>query len=165
MCIRDRNPSVQQPCTNTDFENGTISGWVASQSNFTNSLTMAGFSPVATTQINPVVPGNDPNLGALLQQVPAGGGNYAVRLGPTGASAGGKAYRLSQAFTVTAANSVFIYRYAVVLNKAPHSCTQQPFFNVSFKDCNNNPIPCGAYNVTSAGTSCSTCLLYTSRCV
>lgn len=150
------NPSVQQPCTNVDFENGTISGWTASQSNFTNSLTMAGFSPVATTQIITVGPGNDPNLGAALQQVPAGGGNYAARLGPTGSSSGGKAYRLSQSFNVTAANSVFIYKYAVVLNKAPHQCTEQPFFNVTFKDCNNNAIPCGSYNVTSAGSACST---------
>lgn len=150
------NPSVQQPCTNPDFENGTISGWTASQSNFSNSLTMAGFSPVATTQIITVTPGNDPNLGAVLQRVPPGGGNYAARLGPTGSTSGGKAYRLSQTFTVTPANSVFIYRYAVVLNKAPHLCTEQPFFNVSFKDCNNNAIPCGSYNVTSAGTSCST---------
>ena len=149
-------PTVQLPCTNVDFENGTISGWTASQSNFSNSLTMAGFSPVATTQIITVTPGNDPNLGAVLPRVPVGGGNYAARLGPTGSSSGGKAYRLSQSFNVTAANSVFIYKYAVVLNKAPHSCTEQPFFNVSFKDCNNNPIPCGAYNVTSNGSSCST---------
>lgn len=150
------NPSVQQPCTNPDFENGTIAGWTAAQSNFSNSLTMAGFSPVATTQIITVGPGNDPNLGAALPTVPAGGGNFAARLGPTGSGQGGKAYRLSQTFTVTPANSVFIYRYAVVLNKAPHQCTEQPFFNVSFKDCNNNAIPCGSYNVTSAGSSCST---------
>jgi len=150
------NPGVQQPCTNPDFENGTISGWTAAQGPSNNSLTMAGCCPNTTSQIVTVTPGNDPNLGAALPRVPAGGGNFAARLGPTGSSSGGTAYRLSQTFTVTPANSVFIYRYAVVLNKAPHSCSQQPFFNVSFRDCNNNPIPCGQYNVTAAGSACST---------
>jgi hypothetical protein len=43
----------------------------------------------------------------------------------------------------------------LLLNKAPHSCSEQPFFNVSFKDCSGNPIPCGQYNVTAIGSSCS----------
>lgn len=148
-------PSVQQPCTNPDFENGTLGGWTAEQSPNNNSQTMLPWASAATSQAIVVTPGADPNI-AALPRVPPGGGNYACRIGPTGSSSGGTSYRLSQTFTVTPANSVFIYKYAVVLNKAPHSCSQQPFFNVTFKDCNNNAIPCGAYNVTSAGSACST---------
>lgn len=148
-------PTVQGPCSNPDFETGTLAGWTATQGPNNNSLTMAGCCPNTTSQAVIVTPGNDPSLGALLPTVPPGGGNFACRLGPNGTSAGGVSYRISQTFTVTPANSVFIYRYAVVLNKAPHTCSEQPFFNVSFKDCNGNPIPCGQYNVTAIGSSCS----------
>jgi gliding motility-associated-like protein len=150
-------PTVQGPCSNPDFETGTTAGWTAEQSNNNNSLTMLPWGSAATTQATIVTPGNDPNIGALLQRVPPGGGNFTCRLGPTGATTGGKSYRLTQSFTVTAANSAFVYRYAVMLNNSsPHSCTQQPFFNVSFKDCSNNPIPCGQYNVAAVGSGCST---------
>lgn len=147
-------PTVQGPCSNPDFENGTLSGWTATQGPNNNSLTMAGCCPNTTSQIVVVTPGADPNV-AAIPRVPPGGGNFACRLGPTGTSSGGTSYRMAQSFTVTPANSVFIYKYAVLLNKAPHSCSEQPFFNVSFKDCNGNPIPCGQYNVTAIGTSCS----------
>lgn len=147
-------PTVQGPCSNPDFENGTLSGWTATEGPNNNSLTMAGCCPNTTSQIVVVTPGADPNV-ASIPRVPPGGGNFACRLGPTGTSSGGTSYRMSQSFTVTPANSVFIYKYAVLLNKAPHSCSEQPFFNVSFKDCNGNPIPCGQYNVTAIGTSCS----------
>jgi hypothetical protein len=115
---------------------------------------MAGCCPNTTSQAVIVTAGTDPNVPAI-QRVPPGGGNFTCRLGPTGVSSGGTSYRLSQSFTVTPANSVFIYKYAVLLNKAPHSCSEQPFFNVSFKDCSGNPIPCGQYNVTAIGSSCS----------
>jgi gliding motility-associated-like protein len=147
-------PEVQGPCSNPDFETGTIAGWTATQGPNNNSLTMAGCCPNTTSQAVIVTAGTDPNVPAI-QRVPPGGGNFTCRLGPTGVSSGGTSYRLSQSFTVTPANSVFIYKYAVLLNKAPHNCSEQPFFNVSFKDCSGNPIPCGQYNVTAIGSSCS----------
>lgn len=149
------DPTVQGPCSNPDFETGTTAGWAASQSPNNNSLTMLPWTSSATSQVVIVGPGNDPNVGAVVPTVPPGGGNFACRIGPTGVSSGGTSYRMKQTFTVTPANSVFIYKYAVVLNKAPHTCSEQPFFNVSFKDCSGNPIPCGQYNVTAIGSSCS----------
>ena len=147
------NPTVQAPCSNPDFETGTLAGWNAVQSPNNNSQTMLPFTAGATANIIVVPPGPDPN-GLPITQVSPGGGSFAARLGTTGASSGGYSYRLSQTFTVTAANSVFIYKYAVALNKAPHSCTEQPFFNITFADCSNNPIPCGAYAVTAIGSGC-----------
>lgn len=148
-------PTPQAPCTNPDFETGNFTGWTRTRSNNNNSNTMLPWAGAATTNISIVTPGNDPNLGATLQRVPPGGGNFAARLNTTGAGDGGYSYRLEQTFNVTAANSVFIYRYAVVLNAAPHSCSEQPFFNITFRDCNNNPIPCGQFQEVAQSSSCS----------
>lgn len=148
-------PVVQGPCSNPGFETGTTAGWTTSESPNNNSQTMLPWSNLANNQANVVGTGFDPNV-PTLPTVPAGGGNFALRLGPTGFTTGGNSYRASQTFTVTAANSVFIYRYAVVLNNtSPHSCSEQPFFNTRFEDCNNNNITCGAYNVSANGTGCS----------
>ncbi len=146
------NPSVQAPCTNVDFETGNTTGWTMTQGNNANSVTHAGCCPAATTRFQVVTPGTDPTI-AALQRVPAGGGNFALKIGD-GATTGGFAVQASQTFTVTAANSVFIYNFAVVLEDAGHTCVDQPYFNISFTDCGGNPIPCAAYNVVNSSSSC-----------
>ncbi|MES2515190.1 MAG: PKD domain-containing protein, partial [Bacteroidota bacterium] len=146
------DPTVQAPCTNPGFETGTLAGWTALQGANNNSQTMAGCCAAATTQAVIVGPGADPNVPAV-QMVPPGGGNFAVRLGQTGT--GGVSYRLNQTFTVTAANSVFIYKYAVILQDGTHSCAQQPFFNIKFETCNNVVIPCAQYQASAFGSGCS----------
>ncbi len=145
-------PGVQAPCTNPDFETGTLAGWTALEGSNNNSQTMAGCCGAATSQAVIVGPGADPNVGAV-QMVPPGGGNFAVRLGQMGT--GGMSYRLNQTFTVTAANSVFIYKYAVILQDGTHSCSEQPFFNIKFETCNNVVIPCAQFQASAAGSSCS----------
>lgn len=149
---KESDPTVQAPCTNPGFETGTLAGWTALQGSNTNSQTMAGCCAAATTQAVIVGPGNDPNVPAV-PMVPPGGGNFAVRLGQTGT--GGMSYRLNQTFTVTAANSVFIYKYAVILQDGGHACTDQPFFNIRFETCNNVAIPCAQYQVAQQGSACS----------
>lgn len=148
------NPTVQAPCTNPGFETGTLAGWTAVESANNNSQTMLPWTSAATTQAVIVGPGFDANLGGtVLPTVPPGGGNFAVRLGQTGT--GGTSYRLNQTFTVTAANSVFVYKYAVVLQDGGHACTDQPFFNIKFETCNNVVIPCAQYQVAQMGSACS----------
>jgi gliding motility-associated-like protein len=147
-------PGVQAPCTNPGFETGTLAGWNAIQSTNNNSQTMLPWTPAATTQAVIVGAGFDPNLGGtVLPMVPPGGGAFACRLGQTGT--GGTSYRLNQTFTVTAANSVFLYRYAVVLQDGGHACSDQPFFNIRFETCNNVVIPCAQYQVAQQGAACS----------
>lgn len=149
------NPTVQAPCTNPGFEDGTLNGWTAVQSANNNSQTMLPWTNAATTQAVIVNAGTfDANLGGtVLPCVPPGGGNFAVRLGQTGT--GGTSYRLNQTFTVTPLNSVFVYKYAVVLQDGGHACTDQPFFNIRFETCNNVAIPCAQYQVAQMGSACS----------
>lgn len=146
------DPTPQAPCTNPGFETGTLAGWNAFEGSNGNSLTMAGCCAAATAQAVLVGPGFDPNVPAL-PTVPPGGGNFACRLGQMGT--GGMSYRLNQTFTVTATNSVFIYKYAVVLQDGGHACGDQPFFNIRFETCNNVVIPCAQYQVAQQGSSCS----------
>ena len=143
---------VQAPCTNPGFETGTLAGWTAVEGPNNNSLTMAGCCPNATGQAVIVTPGPDANV-AALPRVPPGGGGFACRIGNQ--TTGGVSYRLNQTFTVTATNSIFIYKYAVVLEDGSHACNEQPFFNVRFETCNNVVIPCAQYNVSAVGSLCT----------
>ena len=143
---------VQSGCTNVDFEAGNASGWTIVEGDNINSTTHQMGTLSSTTQTLICNPGYaDPNGVPITGTSPLGG--KFLRLGQTGT--GGTAYKASQTFTVTAANSVFIYAYAVVLEDGSHSCAQQPYFSIAFKDCGGNPIPCGQYDVIAGGSACS----------
>jgi gliding motility-associated-like protein len=147
------DPTPQAPCTNVDFETGTAAGWTITEGLNSNSLTQGGCCPTASTRFAVVGPGTDPSVPAL-QRVPPGAGNNTLRIGD-GAAVGGYAVRARQTFSVTPANSVFIYRFAVVLEDGTHTCSDQPYFNISFVDGSNNPIPCGDYNIIQSGGGCT----------
>ncbi len=143
---------VQTGCSNVDFEAGNTSGWTVVQGDNINSSTHQMGTLSSTTQTLICNPGYaDPNGVPITGNSPLGG--KFLRLGQTGT--GGTAYKISQTFTVTAANSVFIYAYAVVLEDGSHTCSEQPYFNITFKDCNGTPIPCGQYDVIAGGSACS----------
>ena len=143
---------VQSGCSNVDFEAGNTTGWTANEGDNINSTTYQMGPSIATTQAVICAPGFvDPNAIPITGTSPLGGN--CLRLGKT--SLGGTAYKLSQTFTVTPANSVFTYAYAVVLEDGSHTCAQQPYFAIRFKDCSGNIIPCSDYDVVPFSTSCS----------
>ena len=72
----------------------------------------------------------------------------------------GTSYRLNQTFTVTVANSVFVYKYAVVLQDGGHACTDQPFLISVFETCNNVVIPCAQYQVAQQGSVFGSTLIF-----
>jgi gliding motility-associated-like protein len=144
--------TVQAACNNVDFEAGTTAGWTVTEGLNANSVTQAGCCPTASTRFAVVTPGFDPTIPAL-SRVPVGGGNFSLRLGD-GPTTTGHAVKASQTFTVTPANSIFIYKYALAVENAGHACTDQPYFNIAFTDCSNNPIPCSDYNVVPSSASC-----------
>lgn len=142
--------TVQAACNNVDFEAGTTAGWTVTEGLNANSVRRR--CPTASTRFAVVTPGFDPTIPAL-SRVPVGGGNFSLRLGD-GPTTTGHAVRASQTFTVTPANSIFIYKYALAVENAGHACTDQPYFNIAFTDCSNNPIPCSDYNVVPSSASC-----------
>ena len=150
------NPTVQSPCTNVDFETGNANGWTITEGLNSNSLTQAGCCANASTRFSVVNAGNDPTIPAL-QRVPAGTGNFTLKMGD-GSTTTGHAVKARQTFSVTAANSVFIYRFAVVLEDPisnAHACAEQAYFNIAFLDASSNPIPCGDYSIVNNSSGCS----------
>jgi len=161
-------------CTNTNFENGTLSGWMACYSNNTSSSSV-GFSYATPTcsgilgavtsaavypstglpqvVITNAASGNDPVCGAFIPQLCPlpGAGNYSVEIGDYNNPNYGVGI-LEQSFVVSKANCDFTYWYAVVLESpgGSHTHFQQPYFNVYMYDQNGNIIPfCGNYEVTA----------------
>lgn len=135
----------QDSCYNLDFENGTFVGWEG-----------------GTAQCCPV---DNPKSGIVRNRhtimkgkgfdantcdkipVVAPGGLFSARLGNE--NTGKEVESLSYTFDVTEANSLFIYKYAVVLQDPGHKPEEQPYFRVSIFNENRelvDPI-CGSYNV------------------
>ncbi len=135
-------PTLSNGCTNIDFENGTLQGWITSNGfhpGFNNQgcCNLPGGQQVIVTGNGLDPYGNFP--------VVAPGGNFSLRLGDN--QVGGRADRIQQTFLVSAANAFFTYRYAVVLQDPGHVPAQQPAFVIEMFDQNNNPIPCSYYAV------------------
>jgi hypothetical protein len=158
-------------CTNIDFENGTLSGWMACYSNVTTATTSGPFTIATPTcsgilgnvtsaaiypstnlpqvQITSASSGNDPVCGAFIPQLCPFGGNYSVEIGDYNNPNYGVGI-LEQSFNVTPTNCGLTYNYAVVLENPPgHGHYGQPYFQVSIYDQNGNAIPsCGSNMVT-----------------
>ena len=138
------------PCVNMDFEAGSTTGWDlfdgqvdgSVQYSYTNNVSVG---PGASHLI--VNGGNDPVCGFPMVNP---GGSYSMRLGDGTVTNYGAA-RARQTFLVTAANSIFTYSYALVLQSpVGHSATEQPYFAVRVYDQNNNNVTCGSYSVVAA---------------
>ena len=153
----NKTPTVQAPCTNVGFENGTASGWTIMEGYNINSVSMAGCCSTPSTRYKIVSPGIDSNYPSYaLQRVPSGGGNYALMLGDSISVYKSEVVRASQTFSVTPLNTLFIYKFAAILETAPHDCWDQPYVNISFTDASNNPISCGQFNVVQTSSQCTT---------
>ncbi len=134
------------PCTNIDFETGTMAGWVRS-TGFNPLTNVIGCCPNPNGDQTIMTGGLDP-FGNFPRVWPGGGG-ASLRLGST--AIGGIADRISQTFFVTPANANFTYRYAVVLNDPGHTVAQQPRFTSEIIDTLGNPVNCTVYSVTAGG--------------
>lgn len=115
---------------NGSFETGDFSAWAGANNG--TSRTASSLAQITTLGINSgainldtthqtiVTTGNDPTVGVLLPQVRPGGGANAARIGNTFREpswfSGQGAELLAKSFTVSAADSIVGFSYALVLN-------------------------------------------------
>jgi len=137
-----------QGCVNADFSSGDFTGWVGrtgsccpinvGATGIVNGrhtiMTGAGTDPIACNDIELVAPGYQ----------------FSARLGNSNTGCEGE--RLSYTYNVTAATSLFIYNYAVVLEDPGHGPADQPRFEIRVLNSNGQLISpqCGYYSVTAA---------------
>jgi gliding motility-associated-like protein len=138
---------------NCGFEDGTMSGWKLSNGRLTDD----GANTIYSAEVPGTVgsghiitkknDGNDPKIGAEAIPMVAPESDYSVRFGNN--SVGGSFYRLTKSFTVSQENTLFQYKFAVVLqdDSRGHASFQKPGFGVKILDSNGNNITCSFYDV------------------
>lgn len=133
-------------CTNSGFEMGNFSNWTGSTGNCCPVNT--SFNGIVSGQ-HTIMTGNgkDPFTNNVVPVVFPGNA-HSARLGNS--NAGAQAEKLSYSFLVTPQTSLFVYRYAVVLEDPGHSPSDQPRFAINVFNQNNLPVTCGAYNVVAS---------------
>jgi gliding motility-associated-like protein len=140
-------------CENVGFEEGNLGGWKVSYGTIANNVTLV----VYTNEINGTVEnehiitnkssGNDPKI--YQEDIPmvAPGSDYSVRIGNV--NRGSKFDRLQKTFTVTADNTLFQYKFAIILqdDNNNHATYQKPGFNVKLTDESGNDVGCSYYDI------------------
>lgn len=169
-------PQSETCAANGGFENADFSSWTGAsngplprnKTSLTNITTLgisSGAINLDSSHQTIVGAGNDPILGALLQQVRAGSGNSAARLGNTFRDpsyyAGYGAELLAKSFKVSAANAIVGFSYALVLadggpSHKPGGMAINPRFMVRVLDSSGteitNNIPGGRVRLSSSAT-------------
>jgi hypothetical protein len=149
---RNSNPVAPQLFTNPGFETGDFTGWNGAIGD--NNLSSQGPLQNIQTGIFSSVPndalsnsnarhtiissafGNDPTGG--FPTVPAGSGNYTVRLGGTTPNYQGEI--LEQTWTVDQGQPYILVSYAAVLHNGGHTAAWSPYFKYELLDVNNQPV-------------------------
>jgi gliding motility-associated-like protein len=134
----------QNACPNVDVSQGNFTNW--------NGYTGSYYSPGTTFGIvngrHTVISqqGTDPNTCNQLSLIPSGH-TKSIKLGNP--SSGAQSERLVYSIQVTPQSSLFIYKYAVVLENPGHIPAQQPKFETKILNALGMPIGggCGTYTV------------------
>lgn len=142
-------------CSNLGFEKGTLEGWrgeygLVKDPTFGNrpkeEEVKSGFAFQRHTIVRKDM-GKD--FLVRIEDLPMVSiGNFAARLGNS--SNGREFERLITSFRVTQENSLFLYKFAVVLEDPDHRPKQQPRFTVEVLNQRNVRTPCGLYEVAAA---------------
>ena len=143
---------AQTDCTNIGFELGNISGWTVTTGKISNGGTSTIYGPEepgGIYQITSIGNGNDPKVTNEKIPMVAPGSNFAIRLGNTADdNSGGFYHRLKTSFLVTQDNSLFQYKFAVILqNDNRHTDAEKPRFNIQITDEDGNPLTCSNFNI------------------
>lgn len=145
-------------CQNIGFEQGTTLGWVLTNGAVSdaNQKIVYGTESQGTFENGHLITssGNDPKITAESIPMVAPGSNYSIRIGNV--TRGTRYDRIRTSFLVTADNSLFQYKFAVILQNATsnHEEYQKPGFNLTITDENGDELACSYYDVqvSAAGT-------------
>ncbi|MBI5539109.1 MAG: gliding motility-associated C-terminal domain-containing protein [Bacteroidia bacterium] len=142
-------PPTNSGCPNANFAFQDFTNWQGFTGTYSACCPSTGIVNGRHTIMN--APGTDPNTGNALNILPPGL-SVGARLGNE--STGAQAERLRYTLTVNASNSMFFYRYAVVLEDPAHDLSDQPKFDIMILDANNNIVDpmCGMYSIISGGS-------------
>jgi|GEM_PF-1662547 len=134
----------QSECYNSDFSEGTFSGWEGYTGTYNRPKKDKGFKETRQTIITEST--LDPRTGNMLATIPFGE-KFAAKLGNE--NAGAETESLIYSMNVTPENSIFLYKYAVVVEDPDHLPKEQPQFSVTITDINGQTIDplCGDYKV------------------
>lgn len=151
---KDAKPPVTQaPCNDMGVE----SGWGAWQGDLgtansgSQTWTPPAGVPTAPNFVLTTGAGVDQNTPSAgnpsIPVVCPGFGNQSIQLGEI-CQAGCVAEQLTYPLTVTANDTNFVYAYAIVIEDAGHSVSDQPFVELCIYDQNGNQVPCGCFRYT-----------------
>lgn len=143
-------------CNNIGFEEGTTRGWTLTNGSVTdiNQQTVYQSETAGTFEnghmVTKVSDGNDPNVTAEAIPMVAPGSTHSLRIGNV--TRGSRFDRIRGSFVVTADNTLFQYRFAVVLQNPTHQPYQQPGFSVRITNQAGTTLACSDYDVFAAST-------------
>jgi gliding motility-associated-like protein len=137
----------QSSCPNSDFESGTLTGWQGQTGACCPIYTLPSGIVDGRHTITTGT-GTDSNTCDVVHVV-SPGGLYSARVGND--QVGAEAETLSYRVNVTPSSSLFIYKYAVVLQDPGHDPSEQPRFQVRVLNSAGQLIDptCGQYTVVA----------------
>lgn len=148
-------------CSNIGFEQGNTNGWKLTTGTVRLGVNEVLFqNEVEGTFENGVTlfnnaEGNDPRIYNEPITRVAAGNRYSVRLGNI--EHGGRFDRIQTSFIVDLNHTIFLYKFAVILQDfANHSTYQKPGFNIKVLDENGNSVACSEFNVQIKSTGSGT---------
>ncbi len=155
--------TIANGCTNIGFESNSFADWspaygivstgavTAPTTTYTPYCSSTSMPTGVTPQHVITSAGTDPTVPAIQMVCPLPGlGAHSMKLGdgPLGDQHGAT---IEQVFTVTSANAMFSYYYAVVMSyNSSHAAYEQPMFKISITDENGNNITCADYLVVAS---------------
>ncbi len=143
-------------CSNIGFEEGTTRGWVLTNGSVTasNQRTVYQNETVGTFENGHLVTslsnGNDPKITAEAIPMVAPGSTHSLRIGNV--TRGSRFDRIKGSFVVTNDNTLFQYRFAVILQLPNHQPYQQPGFSVRITNQAGTTLACNEYDVAASAT-------------
>lgn len=152
---------AQVDCSNIGFEQGNANGWTLTYGTVTDQNRQTVFQNEANgTQnsehyVTSLSDGNDPKIPSIPMVAP--GSKHSIRIGNI--REGGHFSRIHTNYTVTADNTLFQYKFAVVLQntgadgRANHEPFQKPGFDVLIFDSNGEELPCSSYDIQLEGAN------------